>query len=251
MDETTLRQLIAGGETGTVEFKVKAPRPTELAERMCGMVNTRTGGVIIFGVRDEDVQIVGVEKPGESIDSILRAARLIHPVLPLVRDDPHEVLLDGQRLLVVTIAPNDGTLYQASGVFWYRRGSHTVPLSIEEISTHLYHTGALQWETELCRLAKMDDLDDARIQQYLSFRTAQSRQNLRHISQEELLTGLHCCAIDPQTGTLHPTNVGMLMFGIDPQWHVPQSEIVCVHYADDLGVKNILIAKFCTGPRLS
>lgn len=37
MTEETLRDLIAGGETGTVEFKIKAPRPAELAERICGM----------------------------------------------------------------------------------------------------------------------------------------------------------------------------------------------------------------------
>ena len=51
MTEETLQQLIARGETGTVELKVNAPRPSELAERMCGMANTRTGGAIIFGVR--------------------------------------------------------------------------------------------------------------------------------------------------------------------------------------------------------
>jgi predicted HTH transcriptional regulator len=43
MTEEALRQRIAGGETATVEFKIKAPRPAELAERMCGMANTRTG----------------------------------------------------------------------------------------------------------------------------------------------------------------------------------------------------------------
>lgn len=44
-----LRQLIAKDESGAVELKVNAPLPTELAERICGIANTRAGGVIIFG----------------------------------------------------------------------------------------------------------------------------------------------------------------------------------------------------------
>ena len=31
--EEAIRRMLAGGETGTVEFKIKAPRPSELAER--------------------------------------------------------------------------------------------------------------------------------------------------------------------------------------------------------------------------
>ena len=48
MDEATLRQLIAGGETATVEFKSSAARPIDVAERMCGIANNRAGGIIIF-----------------------------------------------------------------------------------------------------------------------------------------------------------------------------------------------------------
>jgi predicted HTH transcriptional regulator len=83
MNEETVQQLIAGGEAGTVEFKVNAPRPTELAERMCGMANTRTGGVIVFGVGDENRSIVGVNQTSDAIDTILRAARMVKPAITL------------------------------------------------------------------------------------------------------------------------------------------------------------------------
>jgi len=39
LNEIALRRLIKGGETTTVEFKVAAPRPVEIAERLCGMAN--------------------------------------------------------------------------------------------------------------------------------------------------------------------------------------------------------------------
>ena len=76
MTEEMLQQLIARGETGTVELKVNAPRPSELAERMCGMAHTRTGGAIIFGVEDSTLAPVGVAQPSETIDVIMRAARM-------------------------------------------------------------------------------------------------------------------------------------------------------------------------------
>ena len=46
--------------------------------------------------------------------------------------------------------------------------------------------------------------------------------------------------MDSETGMLLPTNVGMLLFGRDPQWRIPQSEIVCVRYADTIGVRKLL-----------
>src|SRR5918912_120233 len=36
LSEPAIRQLIADGESVAVEFKIKAPRPGELAERICG-----------------------------------------------------------------------------------------------------------------------------------------------------------------------------------------------------------------------
>lgn len=76
MDETTLRQLIAGGETATVEFKSSAARPAGIAERMCGMANNRAGGIIIFGIEDATRTIVGIRNPTLTHDVVLRAARM-------------------------------------------------------------------------------------------------------------------------------------------------------------------------------
>ena len=83
MDETTLRHLIAGGETGTVEFKSSATRPIEVAVRMCGMANNRAGGIIIFGIEDATWAIVGIRNASLTHDVVLRAARMIKPAVPL------------------------------------------------------------------------------------------------------------------------------------------------------------------------
>src|SRR5258708_20721483 len=76
LSETELGEIIKGGEMSVVELKIKAPRAVDLAERLCGMANAQ-GGMVIFGVRDSDYEIVGVpdDRLGEAVDVILRATR--------------------------------------------------------------------------------------------------------------------------------------------------------------------------------
>jgi len=59
LSESTLKQLIRGGKTSTVEFKLAAPRAVDLAERLCCMANAK-GGIVIIGVEDSTGEIKGV-----------------------------------------------------------------------------------------------------------------------------------------------------------------------------------------------
>jgi ATP-dependent DNA helicase RecG len=248
MNEETLRHLIAGGESSTVEFKVNAPRPTELAERMCGMANTRTGGVIIFGVRDENRSIVGVNQTSDTIDTILRAARMIKPVITLSDESIRTWSLDGYPVVTVEIPANDGKLYQYNGACLIRRGTVTVPLSIDEIRAYLNATGTTRWELGACEGTTLDDLDIEAVERYLAYRAEQSRQRRRYVAPAELLVGLHAAVRNEQQDAVQPTNAGILMFGFDPQLPLPQSEVVCVKYADALGVRSYIDRKNFRGP---
>src|SRR6266496_4758633 len=244
--EETLRQMLAGGESGTVEFKIKAPRPSELAERICGMANTRTGGTIIFGVEDETGRVVGIAKPNETIDTVLRATRLIKPAVMLLGPGSDVRLIDGRTVVVIQVPSNNGTLYEAGAGCWVRKGTHTIPMTTEEIEAHLNTYGSTRWERALCPRATLDDIDPDLVERYLTYRAERSRQKMRYTSREDLLIGLECAARDQRTQEIRPTNAGMPMFGYDPQLQIPQSEVVCIRYADRLGVgkyvdrKNIL-----------
>jgi hypothetical protein len=97
-----------------------------------------------------------------------------------------------------------------------------VPLSVEEISTYLNAYGTTRWELALCPRVTLDDID---------------------MLPADLLLGLEAAAHDSQTGQIRPTNAGMLMFGYDPQLPLPQSEVVCIKYADPLGVRQYVERK--------
>ena len=238
MNETTLRELIAGGETATVEFKIKAPRPAELAERICGMANTRSGGVIIFGVADETHEPVGVPEPSDAVDIALRAARMLKPPLPIADSIIQHWTLDGRKLVTLHIPANLGTLYQYNGAFLVRRGTHTVPLSLDEINAYLNAYGTSRWEIACAPRATLDDIDTQAVERHLSFRAERSRERQRYVEPADLLLSLEAATHDPQNRAIRPTNAGLLMFGYDPQLQLPQSEVVCIKYADTVGVRS-------------
>jgi len=124
LSETELKMLIKGGETNTVELKLAAPRAVDLAERFCGMANAK-GGIVIIAVVDSTHKVVGVpdERIGETMDAVLRAARqVIKPELVLDPAEPEVYVLAGKKLLVVSIPPIGGPVYQAGGIFWIRQG---------------------------------------------------------------------------------------------------------------------------------
>src|SRR5205807_7681902 len=111
------------------------------------------GGIIIIGVEDAEKRIVGVpdERMALTIDVILRAARQVQPMLVLNPPEPEIYILDGKHVVVATVPPNRGPLYQASGVCWIRRGTYTVPLSVSEMLELANDRGLVKWELQWTR----------------------------------------------------------------------------------------------------
>ncbi len=247
LSERELRRLIKGGETNTIELKVASPRPTEMAERLCGMANAQ-GGFIIIGIEDTSLSIVGVpeNRIALTIDVILRASRQIQPALLLDPPEPEIYILDGKQLVVACVPPNNGPLYQASGVCWIRRGTYTLPLSVTEMLELANDRGLIRWELQSARKASMKDIDLKKVEDYLNHRSGRSRQSGRFESSEEVLRGIDCATITSK-GEMVPTNAGILFFGYDPQHHIPQSEVVCVLHGDELGIGGYLDRKIITG----
>jgi len=238
MDEATLRRLIAEGETATVEFKSSAARPIDIAQRMCGMANNRRGGLIIFGIEDATRAIVGIRNPSLTNDVVLRAARMVKPPISLEETSVQTWVLDGQTLVTVTVPPNTGRLYQYDGAFLVRRGTQTVPLTLDEIHAYLNAYGNSRWEIGVAPRATLEDIEVAAVERHLSFRAERSRERQRYVEPTDLLLSLEAAVDDPQSGRVRPTNAGLLMFGYDPQLQIPQSEVVCIKYADTLGVRS-------------
>jgi len=235
LEREFLSELIRRGESQTTEFKIAAPRLPELAERICGLANGQ-GGYLVIGVEDGTWRVEGVKNPAQAIDLLLKAARSCKPILKFEPATPEVVELEGKALIVATISPYRGQLFQAGGIFWIRRGTYTIPLDLHEIGEYLGSAGALDWETRPADLASLDDLDLELVQSFLSQRVGRRTRESRIIDIESFLLKSRCVAL--VEGALRPTHAGLLLFGKEPQEFLPQTEVVCVLYPDTLGLER-------------
>src|SRR5947209_14003760 len=248
LSEKELKKLIQGGETNTVELKVAAPRATEMAERLCGMANAQ-GGMVIIGVKDALHEIVGVpdHRLGETLDVILRATRqMIKPELVLDPPEPEIYTLSGEQLVVATVKPSHGPVYQAHGIYWVRRGTHTVSLSLSELLEMANDRGLMDWEHQPVRNATMEDIDLEKVKAYLARRSENSRYTSRFKDIERVLIGMEC-AVKTSDGRVEPTNAGLLFFGSYPQGHLIQSDVACVLFRETVGASRYADRRIVTG----
>ncbi len=245
-DERRLRALIAGGETERVEFKVAPPRAADLATRVCGFANG-AGGDVVLGVADRTWAIVGVLDPAAAVDILLRACRHCTPPVRLDPPWPTVARLDGKVLVVGHIPANDGTLHQAGGAFYIRRGTHTVPLDATEIERYFHARGTLAWEARPASLATLDDLDLDRVRAYLVHRPGR-RGPAPDAADPATLRRIGCAAPDPaDPAVVRPTHAGLLLFGRAPQDIIMHAEVICVLFGDDLGLRRYLDRRILHG----
>src|SRR5437660_5722698 len=181
-----------------------------MAERLCGMANFQ-GGMVIIGVKDTLHEIVGVpdHRIGETLDVILRAVRqMIKPELVLDPSEPEIYTVEGKKLVVATVKPSHGPVYQAHGIYWVRRGTHTVSLGLSELLEMANDRGLVDWEHQVVRNATMEDLDLEKVKAYLARRSTSDRQASRFKDLERVLIGMEC-AVRTHHGRGVRTNVGV------------------------------------------
>ena len=258
LDETsfTITMLIKNGESPTLEFKVAPPRPSEMAERICGFANSALGGLMVIGVTDETLEIIGVKSVPASIDNLLQAARLCKPTVPFVPSQPQVMEISGKKLVLAQIPPNTGELYQAGNTFWIRRGTNTVGMEKAELSQFLYARNILNWETETVAATTLADLDIERFQAFLQLRPKRSREAGRLTDVNRLLVSMGFAksktAVSSEEASLNnaeltPTNAGLLLFGYEPQIFYTQAEVLIMYYSDNLGARRYTDRKILGG----
>ncbi len=85
MNIKEFKELIAGGESTTVEFKRKISKPGKIAKEIVAFSNTK-GGYLIVGV-DDDGKIYGIESEKYEIEAINACCQLLidPPIIPNIQ----------------------------------------------------------------------------------------------------------------------------------------------------------------------
>jgi ATP-dependent DNA helicase RecG len=214
MELSELRDRIRRWEDLHTEFKLETIHPDDLSAEMVGFANA-DGGQLIMGVSEER-QIVGlgdVDKVCQYVDNVA----LNNCIPPITISQ--ETVADGARtVLVVNVAKGDQRPCRTNrGVYFIRTASGRRQASREELLRLFQATESLYYdESPLVRLG-LEELDLDAVRRFVD-QTAQS-QNLLEIAPARLLRSWRLTAGD------HPTVAGLVLFGRDPQQHLPFAQI--------------------------
>src|SRR6266516_4860602 len=176
----------------------------------------------------------------------LQLRQMIKPELALDPPEPEIYTVSGKKLVVATVKPSHRPVYQAHGIYWVRRGTHTVSLGLPELLEMANDRGLLDWERQPVRNATMEDIDLEKVKAYLARRSEDSRHSSRFNDIERVLIGMECAA-KTSDGRVVPTNAGLLFFGFYPQGHLIQSDVACVLFRETVGASRYADRRIVTG----
>jgi ATP-dependent DNA helicase RecG len=215
----SLSSLLRRGTGAQLEV-MPEPSAGHLAETLVAFANAE-GGTVLLGV-DSQGQVTGTLQL-EDAESVLRAA--LGECRPPVRTEWQQ-FEDRAGVAVAIQVPRSIDLHSlADGRVLIRASAGNQPLDGTGISQLATTKASGDFETEAVAGAARSDLDDEVIRDYLQRRTARLGRDLGQ-SDDALLTSIGALTAQGQ-----PTVSGLLLFGKDPQFYIPQSGLIYVRFA--------------------
>ncbi len=225
MKRKDVMDLIAGGESSGVEFKLDNIRPEQLAKEVVALANLK-GGHILLGVAD-DKTVTGITRNNLSewvADTVF--GRYIHPViLPYYEEVPMD---SGKRVAVITIGQEISKPYVVRDhnreTAYVRIGAISRPATREQLLMLGSSSGVVHSEIMPVNRTSFESLDKARLENYL-------RDILRDPevpeTRESWITRMKALGFMTDGITEEPvcTIAGLNLFGIKPRQTLKQSGI--------------------------
>jgi len=223
-------------ESNTVEFKQELPRNDQLIKTTIGFCNQH-GGKLIIGVTDDRV-VRGlpdseVEHILETIDRAIYEACSPH-IIPRV----YAQKFNDKTVVVIEVSEGMNKPYyrRSEGVergVYIRLGRHTMRATQEMIQELQWQNSGIDYECIPVYSATVEDLDKAKIQNFLETRKNDGETKLT----DEVLRAYRIIAYDQSKQ--YPTILGILLFGRNPQHYVSEAMIICSHFQGISGRETI------------
>lgn len=218
------REEILAGESPNMEFKERRPEKSiKYMKTVVAFANGK-GGRIVFGVKDETREIVGIleENIFHEMDAITNA--ISDSCEPVIVPDIYPQTIEGKTVIVVEISPGKQKPYyiKAEGITEgvYMRVSGTSRKADREMTQEMYYdsegrsydmvihrnkTVSEQDIKKLCAQMKRVALENCK--------NDAQRREVKDVTQNRLLTwGV---LAEDEDGTIHPTNAYILLTGQD------------------------------------
>lgn len=233
MLKSELLEIIANGENSGVEFKRDDLRPEQLGKEIVALLNFQ-GGKLLLGVED-DGTISGIQRDDLEtwvMDTVF--GRYVHPLtLPFYEE---VVFDDGKRVAVISLTQGTAKPYVLRNnnreEIYVRVGS-TSRLATREQQARLFESGGML-HTEVLPVSgsSLDDLDQARLSDYLVNIAGDQMAPQSFDAWEQRLTGLGFMVGRPD-GPAACTIAGLVLFGRSPRRCLRYAGIRWMSFAGD------------------
>lgn len=224
MTEQEIDRLRAGLENNQVEFKEEMKATDQQEARLHVMrtisafYNTK-GGVILFGIRDETAEVVGLADPQRAEQGFAQQLKAC-----IDGADPKREIVDyqGAKLLIVTCPKGPKPPYIVKGPDkpFVRIGSTNVEATQRQIVQMYRESSSEPQDKQLVLDATPEDIDMAAAVAFLQTTSIAGAP----VDPVRVLTADGMLAADG-SGHLRPTVAGILLFGKLPQKFLPHAVI--------------------------
>ncbi len=185
MNIVELKQLIACGESATLELKTSTAQLTEGMKTACAFLNSKYGGTILFGVKNNGT-IIGIDFSDAIQIAISHEISKIEPYPAL---EVEYITIENERKVIAIIVKSglNGPYAYETRAFM-RNQSTTRMMPQEEYKRLLYEKGP-SWENLTTNNCSIDDLDANRIRQIVRIAIGEGRlsEAAIHENIEEIL----------------------------------------------------------------
>ena len=188
-----LADLIAGGESFTVEFKSTA-NDTDLVEAVTCLANGR-GGRVLVGVTDDGTIIGAAHRHGDSTDAARVQSLIANKTEPAVVTAVEIVVVDGKDVLVVEVWPSDSVVGTVDGRFVRRATDihgkpHCLPMRPHEVVARAGSVGAQDFSRIPVREAMLSDLSPVEFARLRELASTGGDAVLSDLSDQDILKAL-------------------------------------------------------------
>jgi len=231
MTRTELLELIANGESSSVEFKRDEVANYDLAKELVAFANF-AGGVVLLGVED-DGSVHGTTR--ENLEEwVMETCRtkIEPPVIPYF--SWYREFEPGKDIAVVRVLSGPDKPYarvhQNRRTYYIRVGSASREASTSELERMFQAGGRLAYGLKPVPGAAYADLDERRLADYFSrVLGAESPPEDEVAGWTDVLTNLDLM-IRAEDEIVTPTVDGLLLFGRNPKRYLPQSGVRALAY---------------------
>lgn len=224
MTKTELLELIRNGENSGVEFKRDVVQNVDLAKELVAFSNS-DGGHVLLGI-DDDGSVFGLTR-GDIEEFVMTTCRTkirpeIIPYFEIVRD-----VEPGKDVAVVSVEEGwtvHSRWHDNHSTYCIRVGSQSREASTEELARLLQQRGAFRLEVRPVTGSSIDDLDIRRLYDYFRRVRRQDTPGSDDMpGWQKLLVNTEI--MRDMEGQISCTVAGLLLFGKNPNRHIPQAGI--------------------------